>query len=276
MKIKVNSSLIFSLLFTISLNSHSGILVLNGLTHQNTVSPGESYQRILEIQNGSDQTEDVMIYHRDYRYNYMGETFYDEPGSHSRSNAGWIKLSQTYLTLQPNEKVSVVFQVQAPLNDSLQGTYWSVIMVEAVEPPDPETPKGTFQIKSIVRYGIQVITHIGITGKRELNFLGTSLIHEDTLTTFNVYVENPGERMMQHTVQLELFDDEGNSSGIYSAPVSRTYPGTSVCCPVDLTGAKPGKYSALLIADCDEGEVFGTNITLEIVGSKSESIPVRP
>ncbi|MDD5694809.1 MAG: hypothetical protein PHD61_05845 [Bacteroidales bacterium] len=267
--------LLLSAAFLSSPESFAGILILNGLSHEKTVNPGETYRDVIDIQNGSNEPETVVIYQRDYRFNFSGESFYDEPDSQVRSNATWIEINQTYITLQPNEKISVGYQVSVPENDSLRGTYWSVIMVESVVPPDPNTQQDVFQIKSIVRYAIQIITQTGSTGSRELKFLGTDLVTQDTLLIFNVVVENTGERMLQHIAQLELYDDQGNPAGVYKSEMTRTYPGTSVNCPIDLSDALPGTYSALLVTECEEGDIIGTNITLDISNSAVKSIRLQ-
>lgn len=253
--------LVFSILINHALLA--SILIYNGLSHENTTNSGASYQRYIEIHNNSDKEESVLIYQKDYSFNHFGETRYLDPGSLTRSNASWIELSQNLINMQPGEKLTVPFRVTVPDDKSLSGTYWSIIMVEKIVPPDPNRPPG-ISVRSVVRYGIQVITHIGNGGERNLNFIGTELIKNDTSTYYYVTIENTGERLLRHTVALDVYDGEGNNVGMFSATNNRTFPGTSVRSVIDLSALPPDTYTALLVADCENDDIFGTNITIEV------------
>lgn len=61
-----------------------------------------------------------------------------------------------------------------------------------------------------------------------------------------------------------MFDDAGNSLGIVKAERRKTFPGTSVMITLRLEGIKPGNYNGVLVADCDDDHVFGTNVSFEI------------
>ncbi|HRQ28722.1 MAG TPA: hypothetical protein PLU49_01525 [Saprospiraceae bacterium] len=252
------------LLFGVHLSSvHAKVMILNGLAHENAVMPGQSYTEYIEVYNGSDKVENILIYQRDYRFLSSGESFYDEPGSLSRSNARWIKTGQKSFVLQPGEKVNIPVQVNVPGETSLVGSYWSIIMVEKVDPVDPNQQKG-IQIKSVIRYGIQIITHIGSTGLREINFAGTNIVREDSVLYLQVLIENTGERMLRHTIGMEVFTMEGKKVTQLEAQLNRTFPGTSTSAYLDIGLIPPGKYNVVLVADCENEDIFGTNMQMEI------------
>jgi hypothetical protein len=77
-------------------------------------------------------------------------------------------------------------------------------------------------------------------------------------------VENTGERLLRPELALELFDEAGNSVGVLKAESRKTFPGTSVLITLRLEGIKPGNYTGVLVADCDNDHVFGTNVSFEI------------
>jgi len=79
-----------------------------------------------------------------------------------------------------------------------------------------------------------------------------------------VAVENPGERILRPKMNLELFDESGNSVGIINSDPRKAFPGTSVMSTLTLEGIKPGNYNGVLVADCGEDRLYGTNLTLEI------------
>lgn len=239
------------------------IVVLNGLTHENTCLPGEKYRESIQIQNAGTEPKTVKVYIRDYWYSFSGESRHDEPGTMNRSNANWIEYSPKLVTLAPKEKILVDFEVTAPQSDSLNGTYWSVIMVEGVKQQDTTASAGV-KIHTAIRYAVQVITNIGETGKKDLQFAGLELGEQDEENILNVAVENIGERILKPVLSVELFDDLGESIGVFKAERRKTLPGTSILLSLELKGVKPGSYAAVLVADCDEDHIFGTNITLEI------------
>jgi len=244
--------------------SHANILVLNGLTHESTLQPGGLYKDRIEIQNNGSEEKSVKVYLRDYWFSYTGESRHDEPGTLDRSNASWINYSPQLLTLQPNQKAFIDFEVNIPQEDSLKGTYWSVIMVEGIVPPDTVASTHGVKINTAIRYAVQVITNIGETGKKDLQFLGLELENNGENNVLNVAVENIGECILKPEVSLEIFDANGNSQGVFKADRRKTLPGTSIKTSLVLEGLKPGSYSAILVADCDEDHIYGTNISLEI------------
>ena len=255
--------LLFSCFF-ISMVGKANILVLNGLTHENISLPGGQYRDRIEIQNSGTEVRSVKIYARDYWFSYTGESRHDDPGTLARSNASWINYTPRLITLQPNEKGFIDFEVNVPKTDSLNGTYWSVIMVEGITPPDTMDNSSGVKINTAIRYAVQIITNIGESGKRDLQFLGLELTQSEGKNVLNVAVENTGDFILKPEMSLEVFDGDGNSLGVFKADRRKTFPGTSVTSSIVLEGIKPGKYTAVLVADCDEDHVYGTNISLEI------------
>lgn len=258
--------LFFYFFFTVFVPVYStaNIVVLNGLTHEKQLQPGESFRGAIQIQNASLKNKSVLIYQRDYWFSYTGESKHDEAGTMERSNAGWITFSPEMLDLGPNETATVNFEVNVPQTDSLSGTYWSVLMVEGVVPPDTTDFSGGVTINTAIRYAVQVITNIGETGTSDIRFLGLELGKQENISFLHVALENTGQRMLRPEMSVELFDSEGISAGIFKADSRKTFPGTSVMMTIKLEGVEPGKYTGVLVADCDDDHIFGTNVSFEI------------
>jgi hypothetical protein len=245
------------------LASFANIIVLNGLTHENQAEPGKSYRGTVQIQNASEKNRSVRIYQRDYWFSYTGESKHDPAGTSERSNATWISFNPELLDLGPNETAAINFEVVVP-GESLSGTYWSVIMVEGIVPPDTTGYSSGVTINTAIRYAVQIVTNIGETGTSDIQFLGMELGREKETTLLHVALENTGERMLRPELAVELFDAEGNSLGVVKAERRKTYPGTSVMITLELKGIKPGNYNGVLVADCENDHVFGTNVSFEI------------
>ena len=246
------------------LPTNASIVILNGLTHENISHPGEAYRGTIQIQNTGKKEQSVRIYQKDYWFSYTGESKHDEPGTLKRSNAGWITYNLELLTLDSSEVATIDFEVKTPDNDSLRGTYWSVIMVEGITPPDTSNINPGVRINTTIRYAIQIITNIGNTGASDIQFLNLELVRENENNILNVAIKNIGERMLRSEMSLELFDESGNSVGLIKSDKKKTFPGTSAKSTLMLEGIKPGNYNAVLVADCGEDRLFGTNLSLEI------------
>ena len=119
-------------------------------------------------------------------------------------------------------------------------------------------------IKQLFRYGLQVVTHIGDTGKRSIKFVSTKLLKKDNSTVLQVDVENTGQRWLRLNLKSELYDKDGKSAGIFEGGKLRTYPQTSVRFQIEYKDVSPGQYKALVIADGGGNDVFGANYTLLI------------
>ncbi|WP_347838903.1 hypothetical protein [uncultured Draconibacterium sp.] len=256
---------LFSFIFLFcGFNSFGNIVVLNGLTHENNATPGEIYRTQIEIHNMSDEAKSVKIYSRDYYYSHTGETRHDAPGTMDRSNANWITYQPELLNLGPDEKAVVNVEVQVPESNDLSGSYWSVIMVEGVVPPDTSNTVGV-SIRTAIRYAVQVITNVGGEGVRDLTFQGLELSKNENENMISVVVQNSGEVLLKPEMSLELFDEEGNSVATLKADKRKTLPGTSIKITILLEGIKPGVYNGVLVADCGDDSIYGTNVSFELL-----------
>jgi hypothetical protein len=244
--------------------ANAQIIVLNGLTHENIAQPGDTYRGSIQIQNTIKSDKSVRVYLRDYWFSYTGESKHDPAGTLERSNAGWITYNPELLTLDSGQVANIDFEVKVPEYDTLRGTYWSVIMVEGIVPPDTTNIKRGVKIGTAIRYAVQIVTEIGNTGASDMQFLGMKLARQNEDNVLYVAVENTGERILKPVMNLELFDESGNAAGIIKSDIRKTFPGTSVMMTLVLKGIKPGNYKGVLVADCGEGRLYGTNISLDV------------
>lgn len=244
-------------------SGNASVAVVNGLTHEYVTSQGKIIKGSISIQNNTDLTANVKIYQSDYRFSFTGESWYEKPGTNARSNANWLNLSSLYLTLQPRELHVFEFEIKIPQIDTLKGSYWSVIMVEEVAPESSLASKG-IQINTVMRYAVQIVTHIGDTGSQKLEFLQAGLSIENENLFLTVDLQNGGERSLSPKLTLELFNQQGISSGVFTVDPKRIYPGCSVKIRIPVTNVAGGNYTGVLVADCENDLVFGTNLTLEI------------
>ncbi len=249
--------------------SASAVFVIGGLTREATLQPGGRTEGRIILRNNSNEPQEVKVYQTDYLFWADGRNEYGEPGSTPRSNAPWIVHTPQQLTVPPKGTGSVDYALQVPAQEGLSGTSWSVLMVEPIaaetlEPPKAEEGKVTIGIRTVMRYAIQMVTHIGDTGARELKFADKQLIVEKEKRLLRLDLENTGERWLVPQVWAELYDEQGTSLGRFEGGRFRIYPGCSVRYQIDLSEVPPGKYRALIVADNGDEYVFGAQYDLEI------------
>ncbi|MDI9391577.1 MAG: hypothetical protein QM402_09665 [Synergistota bacterium] len=243
------------------------LIVNSGLTVEKVVSPSDKTGGVITLR-GEESDETVRVYQTDYMFYADGRNEFGKPGSVPRSNASWIAYSPNQITVPAGGRAEVSYQISVPNDKNLRGTYWSVIMVElvpkgALEVPSAKKGEVAVGIRIASRYAVQVITSIGDTGTRALEFADKRLEAKDGKTCLVLYVKNTGERWLVPEVYVDLFGQSGQL-GRYPGGKLRIFPGCSVRYTVDLGALKRGKYSAMVIADAGEEKVFGARYTLEV------------
>ncbi len=266
--------LIFPIIFVFVSRSTGQIAVESSLADDTEIAPGSSYEREIVIINRSNEIQQARIYQTDYGFDSEGRNYYGEPGSTDRSNAAWIHLSQSVVTIPPLAKSSVAYRVDVPsdLNGSpLDGSYWSMIMVEGIQNRSLEStlsqaPTNTeVGIKEIVRYGVQIATHVRNTGDKNLLVTSSELkSSDDGSALLYLDMENAGSRMTSTDNWVELYDAKGTTLGRFEGVAVRIYPGTSVRARYDFGYLAPGSYSALVILDSGGEDVDAIELTLTI------------
>jgi len=255
-------SLLLSIFIIWSLSSFASIEVLGSLKHVHNGKPGDIIKGEIKIQNNDNTDQEIRVYQTDLLYNLQDNTFYDEPGSHKRSNAPWIQFSPKSVILKPKEVRVIQYEITLPQNDTLKGTYWSVLMIEGVVPIDPNQ-KGDLSIRTVTRYAIQVVSEIADKGKGSLKFLEPTLITEGKNLFLAIDLVNNGDHYISPEVSIELFDEKGTSIKVITVPKKGLYPSTSTRFRIDLAGI-PGNntYKAMIVAAGQDNDVFGLEYTL--------------
>ena len=205
----------------------AGVVILNGLSHEFTSELGTTVKGEIVLQNPDDQPQDVKLFKRDYTFNAEGASFFPDNGTIDRSNGTWIEVGMTFVTLQPQEEMVVNYEVTIPNEVPFDGTYWSVIIVEGTGPIEQNPAARGLTVNTIIRYAVQVITHIGDSGIRELQFNDYTVVRDSVQNALYVIVENTGERLLVPDFRLELYDNDGNETAKIEAGKKKLYPNTS-------------------------------------------------
>lgn len=256
--------LVFIVLGIFPLLSVAAVEVIGNLVDKHTGISGDTYTGTIKIYNSADTDQEVKVYASDYSFNYKGNSFYDEAGSNSRSNAYWIQFSPKFTVLKAKETQYIQYEVKIPMNDSLTGTYWSVLMIEGAKPINTDK-KGQLNISSSTRFAFQVVTNIADTGIGDLHYMQPTVITEMDKTYLDVVLENTGERLISPLVTAEFFNEEGTSVRVLQAPKNGMYPTTSASFRFNLEGIETKKtYQVVIVADGGNDDVFGLELPLKL------------
>jgi hypothetical protein len=239
----------------------AGVSVIGELARKKTVRPGERYEGVVTVKNSGDTAAEVRLYQTDYLFYADGRNIYGEPGSAPRSNAPWITAGPTQLTVPPKGTSAFHYTVKVPENNGLKGSFWSLLMVEPLAPPPPETEgkkgKVSVGLQTVIRYAVQIVTDIEESGERKIAFLNRQLTTKDGKTTFSVDIGNSGERRLSPVVWMDLYSAAGTHAGRFDSGRKGLYPECSVRNLFDLTEVPSGTYSALVVVDNEDDHVFG-------------------
>jgi hypothetical protein len=254
--------------FCAGLALHAQIQVVGSLTASRAARPNETYDGTIVLANAGTQIADAKVYLRDYVFTADGSVVYGEAGSEARSNAGWISYSPNVVSIPAGERAEVSYRVKVPAEPKLEGTYWSLILVEGVpgeaKAEETDTEQITLTFRQVTRYAIQIVTNIEGTGRVVLKFSNTRLLAKDGVRTLQVDVQNAGTLWTRPTFLARLYDMMGKLVGELAQPAKRLYPGTSVRAVFELPALEAGTYKALVVADGGNDDLFGANYTLKI------------
>ena len=242
------------------------IAVLSSTVEEKTAAPGEKYTGTIIISNQSAQPQVARIYQTDYSFASDGTAHYNDAGSSKRSNARWITPQASRIVVPANSQVTVPYAVAVPLGDSLRGTYWSMIMVEGA-PVEPSTPSGggkpAVAIGAVMRYAVQLATHIRDSGSRTVLFASAGAAKAPNgAAALDLDVTDTGERGFRPVLWVEVYDAQGTLRAKAKQTRGLLYPGTSLHQHFDLGALPSGTYKAVVFADTGEDAVFATQYTV--------------
>lgn len=262
-------STLLALLLTAHVASAGEISVVGSLVREASLQPGAKTEGVILVRNNDNLPREIVVRQSDYRFFADGTNDLAEPGSLVRSNSDWVQFSPDQLLVPPNTTASVYYSVQAPNQAELDGTYWSLLLVEALPLPAPSSTRSSssrgVQVQTVIRYGIQMITDLEGDPAESLSFDSVTLRQAEGQTTLVLDIANTGARQLTPHVWIDLFNSTGSNAGRVEADRrSRLLPGCSTRYLLDLSDLPPGEYAGLAIADAGTDQVFGADYTLDL------------
>lgn len=263
-KLKQGALLVAGLLGFASVSLSAQISVLGNTVEEKVAVPGETYIGTLVIRNLTKTTQPARVYQTDYVFTADGTSRFDAPGSVKRSNARWITPSTTTVMLPPSGEMTISYVVKVPPVDSLNGSYWSTIMVEGASTQASKNGKQQVGLAAVMRYAVQVATHIRETGTKTVAFSNNKFtVAADSTRLLQLDVSNNGGRAYHPKMWVELYDEAGNMKNRLEQQRGLLYPGTSLRQTFVLGKLKPGTYKTIVFADTGDDQISAAQYLLK-------------
>ena len=244
--------------------SDAQIAVVGSTVEEHTAAPGQSYEGTILIRNLTAQPQSVKVYQTDYRFFADGTSHFDSAATTPRSNASWIKPSASNIIIPPNGEVTLGYAIAVPAIDTLRGTYWSALMIEGAPTMPPAAANKQVGLGAIVRYAVQLATHLPATGSRKVAFANQTLSADSAgHKIVELEVENIGDRGYRPSIWVELYDSTGALRGRREQQRGLLYPGTSLKQRFVFDTLPAGTYKAVIFADTGDDSVFAAQYKLQ-------------
>ncbi len=255
--------IILILILSKSLLASSAIVILNGLTHTHTIVGGQKITGKIQIRNESNKPARVLVYKQDLISKCgMGNNYVDS-ASLPYSLSPFLKTAVDEKLLAGNEEYVLYYNIEVPTATLKDGSYWSLLMVEAADPVKEQQPNG-MNINSVVRYAVQIIGDYGQVDSPKLTFEDIKITNaNDSLKVLNMRIKNDGLYTTSTKVILELYNPSGEKVKVIEAIRRRIYPASCGEFEIALNQLPKGKYDGILIAD-NSKDLFGANVSIEI------------
>ncbi|MEO7455762.1 MAG: hypothetical protein ABIY52_05825 [Gemmatimonadaceae bacterium] len=239
------------------------IAVVGSTVEEHNAAPGQSYEGTILVRNLTTTPQSVRIYKSDYLFFANGTSHFDDPATTPRSNANWVKPSASSIVVPPSGEIVVGYTISVPMADTLRGTYWSAIMVEGAPSAPPAAASKQVGIGAVVRYAVQLATHLPTAGSRKVVFENNTLATDSTgHRVLELDVLNSGERAYRPKLWAELYDAAGVLRGRSEQQRGLLFPGTSLKQRFVFDVLPAGSYKAVVFADSGDDSVFAAQYKL--------------
>jgi hypothetical protein len=260
------STLFFWIVLSLSsIPSCASIVIINGLTHAHPIQAGAAFTGKVIVRNDGAKEVRFVVYKQDLRFQ-CSESYiqYTDANSHSNSLGKWIETNVEEKVLAPAEQYTLFYTIRIPSTLDSAGSYWTMLMIEGVDPVREETTNNGVVVGSKVRYGVQVIADVGVVESPQLSFSDAQILSNPVNTKYlSAKIQNIGKFSTSVKINLEIYNAEGKKTKTIEGLSRRIYPANCNQFDIDLSTLPKGKYEAVLVADNGK-DLFGINVSLDI------------
>jgi len=239
----------FLLIIFLSYNLEA--LQVNNLSILENLNPGSKKQIQLTLINDRDQEEQVDLKLTNYSSTSAGEHFFDDPQdessrSYPRSCLNWIQLSQNRINLDPGETRTFFYEIEVPKNQTLNGSYWCVLLIEPAEiNSTQDDAKGGLHLTVKIRYAHHIVVNLG-NADPKLKIIKKEIKEINGNRYLCLHTLNEGALFFNPSLTLKLYNKEGLLENTLQSQSERLYPGNSQCYYLNLENVSAQKLEEKL------------------------------
>ncbi len=223
-------------------------------------NPGEIQKSMITIRNHSNIKQTYTLTMGDFIVQPDGTKKRIAAGQSDRSCAQWLSLSPSFVELNPNEKKEITVLMTVP-SDGFT-TRWCYVYIQTSQ-EQTENPVDK-QLATGIKITPRIAVLINQSPKSNKDYKG--IIYDlkdvseksDSVYTYNVVVENTGDKVLEANVQLYLANLETAKEQKFAKKMERVYPGEKRTFTLTLPkNLEKGSYALAAILD------YGHSTSLE-------------
>ncbi|PKA82619.1 hypothetical protein ATE92_0753 [Ulvibacter sp. MAR_2010_11] len=260
---KIKLIIIASILFCVQ-EIQANVIILNGLTHSYSGVSGQTYEGQIILVNISDENQRVTFDLNEAIYDCQTGRSFVKDIAHKNSSSGWFDSSVRDIVLIPKEKYAFKYNITIPNDKTLEGSYWTTLIVNVEKPIREEVIKN-IGLDTKIRYAIRLLTDINENEDVQLDFedvvltdnpINSEKLLDVKILNESIYIENV-------RLALEIYNTSGTKVLDIKTKRAKIFPEVCRDFSVDVSDLPKGTYECVLIADSRD-EYTGTNLTLTI------------
>ncbi|MBN7817696.1 hypothetical protein [Algoriphagus pacificus] len=254
-------ALTFMLFVFLVCNVLASVTIINGLTHIYNGISGDVIEGEIILINGSDVEQRVKFVINEAILSCEKSRFFTEKDPHPQSSSDWVDNAVNERVLMPNERYVHKFKIKIPVDTSLKGSFWSVIMVSVENPIKEEVINSSIGLNTKIQYAVALLTNVNGFNESNLDFENVQFDEQSEAKVLGVKIRNQGSFIEGVKLTLEVYDVLGQKVKVLDTDRNLVFPGVCRDFKIDISDLPKGNYQCLLVAET-RNEFVGANINL--------------
>lgn len=193
-----------------------------------TLKPGEIKKGKVDVINFSKEPQDIKIYPVDAVTTQDGSFAPESEDKEKKGVGAWIILSQSEVSLKPQETKTIVFSLIVPENAEV-GDHMGAIIVQNKEIPEAKAGTG---MRIATRVGARIYLTVPGEMTRKLEFEKFSWGRERGKIVYYLTLTNKGNTRLTPKGEIEIKNNFGKVTDKIEIPEREVFPKSTITVPV--------------------------------------------
>lgn len=249
--------------FACIFNLQANVIVLNGLTHSYSGVSGQVFEGEVVLANTSTVEQRVSFSLNEAIYDCNKGRAFVEGVNHINSSTNWFNGAVSEKILEPKEKYIFKYSITVPSSTTLDGSFWTTLMIN-VDKPIREETVANIGLDTKIRYAVRILVDVNIPEDVNFNFKSINIKSNNTSKRqLIIKVLNDSKFIENVKLSLEFYNKEGEK--VYEIQTNRSKVFPKVCREflIDISDLSIGVYQCLILADARD-EYIGTQMDIAI------------